>query len=159
MVDVALFGAVNVHMIGAAFLVLLAGPALALLGMAVVVTFQALALNDGGVTTLGANVLNMAVVGVATAALAKHMVCAHVPGRNGLFAAAFLASAVSAMAAVLAMTTELALSGTPFLSAFKLTVPAHAPFAAWEALCTLVLAIAAVCVRAIHPLAAAPTSK
>ena len=63
--DVTLFNNMTAHVIGAAFLVLLAGPALALIGMAAVVTAQALAFNDGGVTVLGANVLNMGVVAVA----------------------------------------------------------------------------------------------
>src|SRR5882672_4385293 len=51
MYDVPLFGAVKVHPIGAAFLTLLAGPELAILGMTLVIATQALFMNDGGITT------------------------------------------------------------------------------------------------------------
>lgn len=158
-VDVPLFGAVKVHMIGAAFLTLLAGPALALLGMTSVIVFQALALNDGGITALGANVLNMAVVGVAIATVAIHIVRNRIAGTNGLLVGALFASAGSALAAVLAMTVELSLSGTSLRSAFNLTMPAHAPFIAWETWCSLALVAVGLHVRAIKPLAAAPSSK
>ena len=149
MVDVPLFGSVGVHLIGAAFLTMLAGPVLALLGMATVIVIQAFALNDGGVTTLGANVLNMAVVGVGVSALALHVVRARVAGTPGILAAAALASVASVMAAVSTMSIELALSGTPALDAFGLTMPAHASFAAWETTGTLVLAMLAVRLRAL----------
>jgi cobalt/nickel transport system permease protein len=159
MIDVPLFGAVSVHMVGAAFLSLLAGPALALLGMTAVIVFQALVLNDGGIATLGANVLNMAVVGVSVAALATHVVRARVKGSTGVLSAVIFASAASVLAATIAMTAELTLSGTPLDSALGLTIPAHAPFAAWESLCTIVLVVAAGYVRAIEPFAAASSSK
>src|SRR5262249_54083172 len=67
MFDVPLFGAVKVHPIGAAFLTLLAGPELAILGMTVVIAAQAFFMNDGGIAELGANVLNMGIVGVLVA--------------------------------------------------------------------------------------------
>lgn len=156
--DVPLFGDVGVHLLGAAFLTLLAGPALALSGMTAVVVTQALALHDGGITALGANVLNMAVVGVCVAALALRTVRGRVGGSAGLAMAAALAGAASVLAATTAMTLELAASGTPALAAFGLTMPAHASFAAWETLTTLVLVAAAVRLRAVEPAAAVSVS-
>jgi cobalt/nickel transport system permease protein len=158
MYDMPLFGAVRVHPIGAAFLALLAGPELAVLGMTAVIVAQALFMNDGGVSTMGANVLNMAVVGVCVATLALRLVRTRLPGTTGLLAAAALASVTSVMAAVAVMSLELALSGTSTLSAFGLTMPAHAGFAAWETVTTLAIVFAAVRLRAIEPVAAVPVS-
>jgi cobalt/nickel transport system permease protein len=158
MFDVPLFGNVAVHPIGAAFLTLLAGPELALMAMAAVIASQALFMHDGGLAELGANVLNMGVVGVFVAAFTLKVARSRTRGTSGLLVAAALASIFSVLAAVAAMALELALSGTPALSAFGLTMPAHAGFAAWETLTTLALVLAAVRMRAIHPVAAASVS-
>lgn len=158
MFDVPLFGNVAVHPIGAAFLTLLAGPELALMAMAAVIASQALFMHDGGLAELGANVLNMAVVGVFVAAFALRFTRSRLTGFTGLLAGVGLASVSSVVAAVAAMSIELALSGTPALSAFGLTMPAHAGFAAWETLTTLALVLAAVRMRAIDPVAAPSVS-
>lgn len=158
MIDVSLFGAVNVHMIGAAFLTLLAGPALAMLGMAAVIVTQALWLNDGGITALGANVLNMSVIGVATSYLTMALVRRRFYGFTALLMNSAAAAAVSVFAAVAAMSAELALSGMPVDSALGLTMPAHAPFAAWETVTTVAFVLAAAHVRAIRPLATSKSS-
>jgi cobalt/nickel transport system permease protein len=158
MIDVSWFGAVSVHMVGAAFLTLLAGPALALLAMASVIATQALVLHDGGITTLGANVLNMAVAGVGMAALVARFARLRFSGNAGLFAAASLSAAASVLAAVVAMTVELALSGTPVSSAFALTLSAHAPFVAWETAATAGFVLVAASVRAVKPFGASSSS-
>jgi len=158
MFDVPLFGGVAVHPIGAALLTLLAGPELALLAMTAVIASQALFMHDGGLAELGANVLNMAVVGVFVAAFALKCTRSRLTGFTGLLVGAALASVLSVLAAVAAMSIELALSGTPALSAFGLTMPAHAGFAAWETLTTLALVLAAVRMRAIVPVAASSVS-
>ena len=158
MIDVSLFNDLRVHVIGATFLTLLAGPALALLGMAAVVITQTLALNDGGISTLGANVLNMAVVGVGMSVLCIRVSRAYLGKRMGLFVAAPLAAAVSVVAATLAMTVELAFSAVPLASVLSLTLPAHLPFAAWESVTTLVLVVLATYARAIKPLVAPSSS-
>jgi len=55
-------GGTTGHLIGAALFAILAGPALAVIGMSVVIIIQALMFGDGGVTALGLNALNMAVI-------------------------------------------------------------------------------------------------
>ncbi|MEX2487154.1 MAG: energy-coupling factor ABC transporter permease [Nitriliruptoraceae bacterium] len=50
------------HLIGAALAAVLLGPSLAMLVVAIVVAVQALVFADGGLTALGYNVLNMAIV-------------------------------------------------------------------------------------------------
>jgi cobalt/nickel transport system permease protein len=158
MFDVPLFGSVAVHPIGATFLTLLAGPELALMAMAAVIASQALFMHDGGIAEMGANVLNMGVVGVFAAAFALKCTRSRFTGFTGLLVGAALASVLSVFAAIAAMSLELALSGTPALSAFGLTLPAHAGFAAWETLTTVALVLAAVRMRAMNPVAASSVS-
>jgi cobalt/nickel transport system permease protein len=52
------------HLVGAALLGCTLGPASATVVMAAIIAIQALVLQDGGILALGANVLNMAVIGV-----------------------------------------------------------------------------------------------
>src|SRR3712207_8322314 len=58
-----LFRSTSGHFLGAALAALLLGPWLACLVLAVVAATQALLFADGGVTALGANVVNMGVLG------------------------------------------------------------------------------------------------
>jgi cobalt/nickel transport system permease protein len=158
MYDVPLFGAVKVHPIGAAFLTLLAGPELALLGMTAVIVTQALFMHDGGLAELGANVLNMSVVGVCVATFALKITRSRLTGFTGLLAGTALASVLSVMAAVGCMSLELALSGTPAFAAFGLTMPAHAGFAAWEMVTTFAFVLVAIRLRVIEPVVASSVS-
>jgi cobalt/nickel transport system permease protein len=157
MVDVPLFGGTAVHLIGAALLVALAGPALALLAMTAVISVQALVLNDGGVTALGANVMNMGVVAVGVAWLALYAMRGARANSLPAVGAIALASVASVFAAVTAMALELAFSGTPLGDAFAITMTAHAPFAAWETLITAAFALVVLRHRAVAPVRVAET--
>jgi len=48
------------HLVGGTFLAVLLGPYAAILGMTIVLMMQALIFADGGLSTFGANVFNMA---------------------------------------------------------------------------------------------------
>ncbi len=63
MLNFPVAGGTSGHFLGAALAAVLLGPWLACLVMAVVLVTQAFLFADGGVTALGANVLNMGVVG------------------------------------------------------------------------------------------------
>lgn len=52
----------SAHLVGGVLLAWMLGPALGAWSMAIVLAIQALALGDGGIAALGANVLNMALV-------------------------------------------------------------------------------------------------
>lgn len=60
-------GGTSGHLLGATLAAVLLGPWLACLVMAVVIVVQAFAFADGGISALGANVLNMGVVGALLA--------------------------------------------------------------------------------------------
>ena len=51
------------HLVGGTFLAVLIGPYMAILSMTIVLMMQALIFADGGLSTFGANVFNMAVIG------------------------------------------------------------------------------------------------
>ena len=57
-------GGTSLHFLGGALAGILFGPWMGFYVMALVLVVQALVFHDGGLTTLGANVLNMAVIGV-----------------------------------------------------------------------------------------------
>jgi len=57
-------GGTSAHFVGGALAGILLGPYVGCLAMAVVLTVQCLAFGDGGITALGANIWNMAIVDV-----------------------------------------------------------------------------------------------
>src|SRR5262245_14058639 len=63
MLNFPVAGGTSGHFLGAALAAILLGPWLACLTMAVVISLQAFVFADGGITALGANILNMGVIG------------------------------------------------------------------------------------------------
>src|SRR5262245_16186480 len=63
MLNFPVAGGTSGHFLGAALAAVLLGPWLACLVLAVVISLQAFVFADGGVTALGANILNMGVIG------------------------------------------------------------------------------------------------
>lgn len=124
MLNFSVAGGTSGHLLGSALAVMLLGPWTAALVMACVVSVQALVFQDGGVIALGANLFNMAIVGVAVAYFAASL-CRRLFGkRKGLpFVSAFAAGWLSIFIASLAAALELAVSGT---SPAAIAVPAMA---------------------------------
>jgi cobalt/nickel transport system permease protein len=69
MLNFPIAGGTSGHFLGATLAAVLLGPWLACLVMAVVIAVQAFAFADGGISALGANVLNMGVLGALLAGL------------------------------------------------------------------------------------------
>jgi len=139
MLNFAVAGGTSGHLVGAALAAILLGPWAAILVMTTVVAVQALIFQDGGLLSLGANLLNMAIVGVAVSYMAYRTLKQLSAGwRWGLFAAGFLAAWLSVEFSALAVALELALSGT---SPANLAIPAmagiHALIGLGEGLITL----------------------
>src|SRR4051794_41702674 len=63
MLNFPVAGGTSGHLLGAALAAVLLGPWLACVVLAVVLTTQAFVFADGGITALGANILNMGVIG------------------------------------------------------------------------------------------------
>jgi len=117
-------GGTSLHFLGAALAGILLGPWLGFLTMTLVLLVQTLVFHDGGITTLGANLLNMAVVAVLTG----YYVYKALPERFGA-ARPFLAGWLSVALAGLACGIELGLSAQ-FLYGLAVTVPV---MAGWHA--------------------------
>jgi cobalt/nickel transport system permease protein len=110
MLNVQIAHGTSGHLVGAALLTVIAGPAAALLGMTLVLAVQCFAFHDGGLSALGSNVLNLAVIGVGAAWLAQRLT-ARAPS---LVSVGFAAWA-SVLAAAGACAVQLVLSGHPLV--------------------------------------------
>lgn len=100
------------HLIGAALAAVLLGPAAAVVAMTAVLLLQALMFADGGITALGANVLNLAVIApLAAYGVYRAVLGATGGGQRATLVATGFAAWCSTMAAALACAAQLAASG------------------------------------------------
>ncbi|HXK02163.1 MAG TPA: energy-coupling factor ABC transporter permease [Verrucomicrobiae bacterium] len=95
------------HLVGGALLAYTLGPAAASVVLTAIVAIQALVFQDGGILALGANVLNMAVLGVLAGYLPYHFWGRTRARRAAIFAGGALSVLISAVMAL----SELLLSG------------------------------------------------
>ncbi|MFN2110046.1 MAG: energy-coupling factor ABC transporter permease [Anaerolineae bacterium] len=124
MLNFSVTGGTSGHLMGAAIATILLGPWAAILVLACVVGVQALIFQDGGLLVLGANIVNMGVIGV-TVAYFVHRTLSKLLGKwsGGLFVSGFLSGWLSIVVASLACALQLALSGA---SPANIAVPAMA---------------------------------
>ncbi|HSB67489.1 MAG TPA: energy-coupling factor ABC transporter permease [Anaerolineales bacterium] len=139
MLNFAVAGGTSGHFLGAALATIILGPWAATLVLTCVITVQALIFQDGGLLVLGANIFNMAIVGVAVAYMTFRTTRRLVGERPwGLYASGFLAAWTSVVIAALGTALELSLSGT---SPANLAIPAmggiHALIGIGEGLITV----------------------
>lgn len=64
MINWPIIGGTSLHLVGGALAGIILGPYIGFASMALVLIVQCLIFHDGGITTLGANVLNMAIIDV-----------------------------------------------------------------------------------------------
>ena len=145
MLNFPVAGGTSGHFLGAALAAILLGPWLACLTMAVVLSLQAFVFADGGITALGANILNMGVIGallVGGLMLAGRRVLPK--SRTTLLAITAVGAWLAVMAGGAATALELAVSGTvPLGTVLPTMLGVHALIAIGEAVVT-VGAVAAV---------------
>lgn len=100
------------HLIGGALLTAAVGPSAAALVLTAILAIQALVFQDGGLLALGANVMNMAVVGVLAAAIPlRSLASQRGPGWLSQNLGLFLAGVVSMFSSSSMAIAELRLSG------------------------------------------------
>ena len=99
----------SAHLLGGALLAITLGPEAATVVMTAIIAIQALVFQDGGILVLGANVLNMAVVGVWAGYLPFRMAGTGRWRNTAIFAGGAASVLVSAICAL----AELKLSGLP----------------------------------------------
>jgi cobalt/nickel transport system permease protein len=145
MLNFPIAGGTSGHFLGATLAAVLLGPWLACLVMAVVIAVQAFAFADGGVSALGANVLNMGVLG---ALLAGYLVAAAAKllptTRTSFLAAVGAVSWLAVMTGAAATSIELGASDTvPIATSLPAMLGVHALIGVGEAVIT-VAAVSAV---------------
>src|SRR5512136_600649 len=122
MLNFAVAGGTSGHLLGAAVATILLGPWAAVLVLTCVVGVQALIFQDGGLLALGANLFNMAVIGVAVSYMVYRTVQRISTNRRwGILVGGFAAAWFSIVAAALACAIELAASST---SPANIAIPA-----------------------------------
>lgn len=101
------------HLVGAALAAILVGPYTGALAISVVLIVQALMFADGGLSALGLNVINMALVPVLVAWPVFRLLVRTLPRKRPVWlGAAFVAGLLAVLASAAAFTLEYAIGGT-----------------------------------------------
>jgi cobalt/nickel transport system permease protein len=132
------------HLLGGVLAALLLGTPSAVLAMTLVLTVQSLAFGDGGLLALGANVLNMSLIGVGVGSL-PWVLARRRPDLSALHRTllAAIAGWFSVMLAALAVSVELAAAGSvSFAAVAGAMLGTHAWIGIGEGLLTAILFLA-----------------
>ena len=97
------------HIMGGTIVTMILGPYGATISLTVVLIIQALAFGDGGLTSFGANVFNMAVIGALSFFVVKALVKGK-PSKKRLTVSVFAASWLSSMLTALAVGIQIGIS-------------------------------------------------
>ena len=101
------------HLLGGALAVIVLGPRLGLICLSVVVIIQSLLFADGGLSALGVNVLNMAIVTCATGwVIVKYWLKFIGKNKTSIIAASVVSGIITVVFSSIAFTLEYAIGGT-----------------------------------------------
>jgi cobalt/nickel transport system permease protein len=149
MLNFPVAGGTSGHLIGATLVAVLLGPSAAAIALAAVLVVQCFMFNDGGLTALGANIFNMAIVATIVGYGVYRLVRRVVPGQRGLIFAAAFAGWCSTVAAAISCAGQLAVSGTvPWSVSFPAMAGVHMLIGIGEGLITALVILAIVRLRA-----------
>ncbi|WP_030216227.1 energy-coupling factor ABC transporter permease [Streptomyces sp. NRRL WC-3626] len=139
------------HLLGGALAAILVGPYTGVLCVSVVLLMQAVLFADGGLTALGVNITDMAIVTTVVAyALFRGLVKVLPRTRRSVTAASFVAALVSVPASAVVFTLLYAIGGTTDVSIGKVAtamVGVHVLIGIGEAVITALTVGAVVAVR------------
>jgi cobalt/nickel transport system permease protein len=143
MINFPVAGGTSGHLVGAVLAAVLLGPSAAVIVLTSVLIVQCLLFADGGVTVLGANILNMGLIGGVTGYAIYRVVRGVFSGTRGLVMAAAFAAWCATVLAAIVCAGELALSGTVAWSvAFPAMANVHMLIGLGEALITALVLVA-----------------
>ena len=112
MMNYPIVGGTTAHLLGGPILAVMLGPYLGLISMTIILLIQALFFGDGGITTFGANVWNMGIVGTFVPFII-YQLAQHVTGtQRGKLVGVFVGALVGDVLAALCAGLELGLSTT-----------------------------------------------
>ncbi|MEU9283753.1 energy-coupling factor ABC transporter permease [Streptomyces sp. NPDC048275] len=139
------------HLLGGALAAILVGPFTGVLCVSVVLLMQGILFADGGLTALGVNITDMAIVTtVVSYAVFRGLVKVLPQGRRSLTAAAFVSALLSVPAAAVAFTLLYAVGGTTDVSIGKVAtamIGVHVLIGIGEAAITALTVGAVIAVR------------
>jgi cobalt/nickel transport system permease protein len=155
MVNFPIASGTSGHLVGGVLAALLLGPWAGTLVMTAVLVVQALLFQDGGITALGANVLNMGVLPCLLGFVAYRLLRRLLSGTRGALASAFLTAWLMVVLSALLASVQIALSGTiPLRLVLPAMVGVHALIGIGEGLITAAALAFLLRVRKdlVHPL-------
>ena len=117
MINFPVLPGVSGHLLGGALAAILVGPWTGALCVAIVLLVQALLFADGGLSALGANITNMALVGTAAGFLVAMALRRYALRSHGwLLAVAFTSALVNTVVAALSFVLQYAIGGSSGIS-------------------------------------------
>ncbi|MGC8937024.1 MAG: energy-coupling factor ABC transporter permease [Candidatus Methanomethylicaceae archaeon] len=125
MMNYPVVGGTTAHLLGGASLGIILGPSTGMISMTIILVLQCLLFGDGGVTALGANILNMGVAGVLVPYIIFIFIAKITKGKQ-IFLGAFLGCFVGDVLAAVLAGLELGLSVPTFLYGVSIAVPVMA---------------------------------
>jgi cobalt/nickel transport system permease protein len=126
MMNYPIIGGTTAHLLGGPVLGFMLGPYAGLLSMTIILLLQAFIFGDGGLSTLGANVLNMGIIGVFIPYLVLVVFLKIARSKRGLYAGIFLGSFFGDLLAASSAGFELGLSVPVFQYGIQVAVTAMA---------------------------------
>lgn len=144
MVNFPILPGVSGHLLGGALAAILVGPYVGALCVAIVLVVQALLFADGGLSALGTNITNMALIGVAAGYLVARGLLP-LARRGGIGVVAFVAALAGTICAALGFVLEYAIGGAAGSTLGAVTgymLVTHALIGVGEGLITAVTVVA-----------------
>lgn len=111
------------HLLGGVLAAVFLGPFAGAVVLSCVLIVQCLVFQDGGLTALGANILNMALIGTMPGYLIYRIIRKIISGNKGIIIGASIAAWLSVVLASIACSVELAVSR---ISPLRIVLPAMA---------------------------------
>jgi cobalt/nickel transport system permease protein len=139
-----IIGGTSAHLLGGASIGLILGPFSGLVSMTIIIVLQAFLFGDGGLTSLGANILNMGIIGVFIPCIIFSGInrITKLDGKK-IFGAIFIAAFLGDVLAAISAGTELGLSTPTFQYGLSVAVPTmainHSIIGVAEGIVTVVL--------------------
>ena len=138
MINFPVIGGTSGHLFGGVLAAVLLGPFAGAVVLTCVLIFQCLVFQDGGLLALGANILNMAVIGTLGGYLIYSLFCRISGGKKGLLIGGAVAAWCSVVLAASFCALELSISGiSPLGVVLPAMVGIHALIGIGEAIITV----------------------
>jgi cobalt/nickel transport system permease protein len=142
MLNFPVAGGTSGHLIGGVLTAVLLGPSAAVIVISSVLIVQCFLFADGGVTALGANIFNMAMIGGVNGRAIYYRLSRMVKGLMRRIVAATFPAWLSTVVAAIVCAGELAASGTvPWKIAFPAMAGVHALIGVGEAIITAIVLV------------------